>query len=121
MITSALASAQSATRLLCAAENEIKTIVQWGSVLGTVTSQDLTQSGALAPFKISTGKGYRISTTPATSTAATVHWPVKLGDPGERAHPVVNTSFQAGTLESPLESFPIRSRFVAMRPLSKRA
>src|SRR5713101_2873633 len=51
MITSALASAQSASRLLCAAENEIKTIVQWGSALGTVTSQDLTQSGAFAPFQ----------------------------------------------------------------------
>ena len=51
MITSALASAQSASRLLCAAENEIKTIVQWGSALGTGTSQELTQSGAFAPFQ----------------------------------------------------------------------
>src|SRR6266481_2907605 len=55
---------QSASRLLCAAENAIKTIVQWGSALGTVTSRDLPRAEPSPPFKISTGKEYRISAMP---------------------------------------------------------
>jgi hypothetical protein len=77
MITSALASAQSASRLLCAAENEIKTIVQW-ALPWAVTSQDLTQSGAFAPFqKSQLEKNIESPPRQLLPPAATVHWPVK--------------------------------------------
>src|SRR6266699_6626056 len=61
MITSALASAQSAFRLLCAAESGIKTIVQMGLCPGyRDRSKILPREGSPRPFKISPGKEYRI-------------------------------------------------------------
>src|SRR5713226_1669000 len=94
MITSALASAQSAFSLLCAAENEIKTIVQWGSALGIGTvPRSYPESRALAPFKNLSWK--RISNSAPRHLLpppAAKYWPVKSGDPDKSGHPDVNSA-----------------------------
>jgi hypothetical protein len=71
MITSALASAQSAFSLRCAAESGIKTIVQMGSALGVVTVPRSYPERSLRPFQKSLlEKHIEFCATPATCTTS---------------------------------------------------
>ena len=89
MITSALASAQSAFSLRCAAETGIKTIVQMGSALGD-RPKILPRDRSLRPFQKSLlEKHIEFCARPLLAPPAAKYWPVKSGDPNERPHPVV--------------------------------
>src|SRR5712691_371440 len=105
MIPSALASAQSAFSLLCAAESGIKTIVQMGLCPGCSDRPKILPRAEPSPLsKISPEKEYRI-----LRHASYLHrqppYIGRLRDPNERPHPDVNrlrrtqetTSFGSGT------------------------
>ena len=75
MITSALASAQSAFNLLCAAESGIKTIVQMGLCPGYSDRHKILPRAEPSPLsKISPGKEYRI-----LRRASYLHQPPSIG------------------------------------------
>src|SRR6266851_3322294 len=106
MITSALASAQSAFSLRCAAESGIKTIVQIGSALGVVTVPRSYPERSLRPFQKSLlEKHIEFCARPLLAPPAAKYWPVKFGDPDEKAHPVVNAlsnaCMQAARMQNP--------------------
>src|SRR5712692_3373865 len=90
MITSALASAQSAFSLLCAAESGIKTIVQMGLCPGyRDRSKILPRERSLAPFKNLSWK--RISNSAPRqllAPPAAKYWPVKFGSPDDFNSPL---------------------------------
>src|SRR6266853_4191877 len=91
-ITAALAAAQSAFSLRCAAETGINTIVQIGSARGVVTVPRSYPERSLRPFQKSLlEKHIEFCARPLLAPPAAKYWPVKSGDPDEKAHPVVNT------------------------------
>src|SRR5260370_41860527 len=106
MIASAPASAQSAFSLRCAAESGIKTIVQMGLCPGCSADPRSYPERSLRPFQNLSWKSISNSAPrqlPAPPAAK--YWPVKFGDPDEKAHPVVNAlsnaCMQAAHMQNP--------------------